>query len=92
MTYVQLRGEAHYEALAATLLAGKAAPGLLVYLSVSPDFYGDIAGWVSRYLRPAAGEGWMRVVMEKPFGRDSESAGAPPHPLSPPLRTSAALL
>ena len=92
MTYVQLRGEAHYEALAATLLAGKAAPGLLVYLSVSPDFYGDIAGWVSRYLRPAAGDGWMRVVMEKPFGRDSESAGAPPHPLSPPLRTSAALL
>jgi len=75
VSYVQLRGEDHYRALGEQL-AGGDAEGLLVYLSVSPDYYADIAGFVSEHLRPAAGDGWMRVVMEKPFGRDTASAGA----------------
>ena len=75
VTYVQLRGEDHYAALAETIKADD-AEGLLVYLSVSPDYYGDISAHISAHLRPAVGDGWMRVVMEKPFGRDSASASA----------------
>lgn len=75
VTYVQLRGEDHYRALGQQL-AGSITEGLLVYLSVSPDYYADIAGFISTHLRPAAGNGWLRVVMEKPFGRDTASASA----------------
>lgn len=75
VSYVQLRGEDHYRALGEKL-AGSGSEGLLVYLSVSPDYYADIAGYISTHLRPAAGNGWLRVVMEKPFGRDTASASA----------------
>ena len=79
VTYAQLRDEGNYVALAEMLRAGGGTPhGLLVYLSVSPDFYGSIAAHVGQYLRPVATSsgGWLRVVLEKPFGRDTASAAA----------------
>jgi glucose-6-phosphate 1-dehydrogenase len=76
-TYVQLKKEPHYEALGELLAeSGHAKGGLLVYLSVSPDYYGAIAGYISRHFGAATSASWLRVVVEKPFGRDASSAKA----------------
>ena len=50
--------------------------GRLVYLSIPPSTYGRTARHVHAHLRPRVGRPWMRVVLEKPFGRDLESAEA----------------
>jgi len=49
----------------------------LFYLSVAPEFYETIFGHLSRskLAEPCApGEGWTRVMIEKPFGLDSKTA------------------
>jgi glucose-6-phosphate 1-dehydrogenase len=53
----------------------------LYYLSVSPDLYPDIAtrlgeAGMSRDVSTNHGDGWRRLIIEKPFGRDRESAQA----------------
>jgi glucose-6-phosphate 1-dehydrogenase len=57
----------------------------LYYLATAPEFYGDIIqqldrhGLVERTAGGARGDGrrpWTRVVVEKPFGRDTRSAQA----------------
>ena len=50
--------------------------GRLVYMAIPPSTYAKTAKYVDAYLRPRVGRPWMRVMMEKPFGRDLESAEA----------------
>ncbi|KPP64167.1 hypothetical protein Z043_117521, partial [Scleropages formosus] len=50
-----------------------AEAGRIVYLSVPSFAYADIADKVNRSCRPGPGA-WLRVVLEKPFGRDLDSA------------------
>ena len=57
----------------------------LYYLATAPEFYGDIVqqldrhGLVERGSTRGGGDGrrpWTRVIVEKPFGRDTKSAEA----------------
>nr|QXV29858.1 G6PDH2 [Aquilaria sinensis] len=45
----------------------------LFYLSIPPDKFVDVVRCAS--LKASSGNGWTRVIVEKPFGRDSESSG-----------------
>ncbi|XP_050384490.1 glucose-6-phosphate 1-dehydrogenase, chloroplastic-like [Argentina anserina] len=44
----------------------------LFYLSIPPNIFVDVVRCAS--LRASSGNGWTRVIVEKPFGRDSESS------------------
>lgn len=49
----------------------------LFYLAVAPEFFADIIARLGKHgmATPAAGEShWVRVIIEKPFGTDLESA------------------
>jgi glucose-6-phosphate 1-dehydrogenase len=51
----------------------------MFYLATPPSFYGDIAGrlsasGVAKRGSEGGASGWSRIVVEKPFGRDLESA------------------
>ena len=50
----------------------------IFYLSTAPSFFGVIARQLgdAGLARPAEGKGWTRVIVEKPFGHDLESARA----------------
>ncbi|XP_002984807.2 glucose-6-phosphate 1-dehydrogenase 3, chloroplastic [Selaginella moellendorffii] len=45
----------------------------MFYLSVPPNVFIDVARCASR--SASSSKGWTRVIVEKPFGRDSESSG-----------------
>lgn len=45
----------------------------LFYLSIPPDIFVDVARSASS--KASSKNGWTRVIVEKPFGRDSESSG-----------------
>lgn len=44
----------------------------LFYLSIPPDIFVDVAR--SSSSAASSKNGWTRVIVEKPFGRDSESS------------------
>lgn len=44
----------------------------LFYLSIPPDIFVDVAK--SSSCAASSANGWTRVIVEKPFGRDSESS------------------
>lgn len=46
----------------------------LFYLSIPPNIFVDAVRCAS--LSASSGNGWTRVIVEKPFGRDSESSAA----------------
>lgn len=49
----------------------------LFYLAVPPDLYPTILENISRYgltIACSDGDGWTRILIEKPFGRDDETA------------------
>jgi glucose-6-phosphate 1-dehydrogenase len=49
----------------------------LFYLSVAPRFYGEAVKQLGNHnLAKPQGKGWVRVIVEKPFGTDLESARA----------------
>ncbi|MDT4955713.1 MAG: glucose-6-phosphate 1-dehydrogenase [Acidobacteriota bacterium] len=49
----------------------------LFYLSVAPKFYGEAVKQLGEHgLAKPQGKGWVRVIVEKPFGTDLESAKA----------------
>ncbi|PIA25631.1 hypothetical protein AQUCO_11000038v1 [Aquilegia coerulea] len=48
-------------------------PNRLFYLSIPPNIFVDVVRCASR--RASSTSGWTRVIVEKPFGRDSESSG-----------------
>ncbi|XP_038883485.1 glucose-6-phosphate 1-dehydrogenase 1, chloroplastic-like [Benincasa hispida] len=45
----------------------------LFYLSIPPNIFVDVVKCASQ--RASSGSGWTRVIVEKPFGRDSDSSG-----------------
>jgi len=45
------------------------------YLSIAPGNYGEVADQLSAQRLHEQGAGWSRLVVEKPFGFDTESAG-----------------
>ncbi|GAB2256864.1 hypothetical protein Droror1_Dr00022923 [Drosera rotundifolia] len=47
-------------------------PNRLFYLSIPPNIFVDAVRCAS--LRSSSKDGWTRVIVEKPFGRDSESS------------------
>ena len=47
---------------------------LIFYLAVSPSHYAEVADQLAAHGLNAAGAGWTRLVVEKPFGFDLESA------------------
>ncbi|KAM3923214.1 GDH/6PGL endoplasmic bifunctional protein isoform 1-T3 [Leptodactylus fuscus] len=76
--YRQLKTAENYTALHQDILTSLAEEGLheagrLFYLSVPPFAYADIAQNINASCRPPSGA-WLRVVLEKPFGHDYESA------------------
>jgi glucose-6-phosphate 1-dehydrogenase len=80
--YVQgdLREESTYTALGEALRqAGTGRdPGLgrLFYLATPPGYFPDLLSGLKRHglaTDAASGEGWSRVVIEKPFGTDSDT-------------------
>ncbi|CAL4931545.1 unnamed protein product [Urochloa decumbens] len=52
--------------------AGK-LPNRLFYLSIPPNIFVDVVRSASR--TASSSSGWTRFIVEKPFGRDSESSG-----------------
>ncbi|KAL4658491.1 hypothetical protein GN956_G2100 [Arapaima gigas] len=78
--YHQLNTTEDYAALAEDIRhrleqEGLTESGRIIYLSVPPFAYADIANKVNRSCRPGPGA-WLRVVLEKPFGHDLDSAQA----------------
>lgn len=45
----------------------------LFYLSIPPNIFVDVVKCAS--VKASSAKGWTRVIVEKPFGRDSESSG-----------------
>jgi glucose-6-phosphate 1-dehydrogenase len=82
-----LTDAAAYQKLAALLDAfGDAAlrQHLLFYLATPPSQFGEVAGHLhdARLLERHGGQGWQRLVVEKPFGHDLASARALNHELT----------
>ncbi|XP_040378396.1 glucose-6-phosphate 1-dehydrogenase, chloroplastic-like isoform X2 [Oryza brachyantha] len=48
-------------------------PNRLFYLSIPPNLFVDVVRSASR--TASSQDGWTRFIVEKPFGRDSESSG-----------------
>ncbi|KAF0733353.1 hypothetical protein Ae201684_009603 [Aphanomyces euteiches] len=72
--YAQLRSEEDYKSLAArSEWEADAITGLVVYLAVPPAYFEEISRWVHVHLRPPSTK-WIRIVVEKPFGRDLDNA------------------
>ena len=70
-----------FKTLAETVKAAAAEHGahgsLLHYLAVAPKFFGPIVRQLAAAgLATEDGDSWRRVIIEKPFGRDLESARA----------------
>ena len=81
--YFQLRKDEHYKDLNAAISKDIAKSnresvveeaGRLFYLSIPPKFYKSIAKSINQHSRPKSDSAWLRVVLEKPFGSDIESA------------------
>ncbi|MBN3301469.1 G6PE protein, partial [Amia calva] len=76
--YHQAKTEEHYSKLNAEIgqrlqQEGLRETGRLFYLSVPAFAYAGIAAKINSSCRPPAGA-WLRVVLEKPFGHDYDSA------------------
>ncbi len=59
-----------------TVLRSTGSPNRLYYLATSPRFFSDIIHTMGRANMTDESSGWRRCVIEKPFGRDLESAEA----------------
>ncbi len=46
---------------------------VLFYLSTQPSYYGPVVNWLGA-AKLEQGAGWRRVIIEKPFGHDLDSA------------------
>jgi len=69
------RNEQSYKTLSEKLDSlEKGAANRLYYLATPPDFFIDIIGNLGKANQVDELEGWRRVVIEKPFGTDYESA------------------
>ena len=81
--YVSVRSEDGYDDLRRRLAQFDAqlgtAGGRLFYLATPPAAYAPIVRALGRHDVARNGDGWARIVVEKPFGRDLESARALTH-------------
>lgn len=57
-----------------SLVQGGRVSNRLFYLSIPPNIFIDAVKCAS--LSASSSNGWTRVIVEKPFGRDSESSSA----------------
>jgi glucose-6-phosphate 1-dehydrogenase len=71
---LDLDREADYAGLAQTLAADACPPNLVFYLSISPEYYARVARCLAAHGLHRETGGWRRLVVEKPFGFDLESA------------------
>ena len=75
--YHRLAESVDYETLQKDIEANnkknKKETGRVIYLSVPPKFFGAIAKEIHQHLRPKDGA-WLKVIVEKPFGVDLNSA------------------
>jgi glucose-6-phosphate 1-dehydrogenase len=55
-------------------MQGPRVSNRLFYLSIPPNIFLDVVKCASR--SASSESGWTRVIVEKPFGRDSESSAA----------------
>ena len=51
-------------------------PNVLYYLATPPDSYNEIIQNIGKHGLNQRGKGWERIVIEKPYGRDLQSAEA----------------
>ena len=51
-------------------------PNYLFYLAVPPDLFGTVVDGLAAAQLTGEGDGWRRVIVEKPFGYDLETARA----------------
>ena len=75
-----LNAAAAYKSLETRLASFGSEPlrrNLLCYLATSPSQFGQVVEQLhdAGLLQKDGGEGWQRLVIEKPFGHDLESAG-----------------
>ena len=78
MDYVQIdisQSDA-YSILAETLADKKYSPNIAFYLSLGPDLFSQVTSELKQHDLLEESKGWRRVVLEKPFGYDAESAAA----------------
>lgn len=76
MDYVQIdisQSDA-YSTLAETLADKKYSPNIAFYLSLGPDLFSQVTSELKQHDLLEESKGWRRVVLEKPFGYDAESA------------------
>ena len=71
--YWQLTESSHYKQLCKELDLVSNETGRLFYLAVPSIVYGKISANINSHCRPTS-DAWLRVVFEKPFGRDLDSA------------------
>ncbi|EIC21918.1 glucose-6-phosphate dehydrogenase [Thiorhodovibrio frisius] len=70
-----LREDAAFAHLAERLRGQDDLPAnLAFYLAIAPEFYGDVADRLAANGLADEDNGWVRLVVEKPFGYDLESA------------------
>ena len=65
-----------YSELSATLNLDTYSKNMAFYLSISPAEFGEVMGHLSDQKLLKEDFGWRRVIIEKPFGYDLESAQA----------------
>ncbi|KAG1684683.1 hypothetical protein DVH05_024702 [Phytophthora capsici] len=89
VVYSPLRTEIHYQNLGRRLNESndETEQGRIVYLAIPPQFFLQSCEMIHRHVRPVRREKgsvdpFLRVVVEKPFGRDLQSA----HELATHLR------
>jgi glucose-6-phosphate 1-dehydrogenase len=73
-----LRGELDdpsvYERLRRRLKEIEGDEGVLYYLAIPPEVYGSVVAQLGRAGLARSASGWRRVIIEKPFGTDLNSA------------------
>ncbi len=69
-----LREPTAYEQLRKRLMEADFPENRIFYLSLSPDYYGTVADQLAQQGLNLQEKGWARLVVEKPFGFDLESA------------------
>ncbi|UJR13412.1 hypothetical protein I4U23_000427 [Adineta vaga] len=57
----------------ANQLSGQESAHRLFYLALPPSVYGSVSELISKHCRPKS-PGWLRLIVEKPFGKDLESS------------------
>jgi glucose-6-phosphate 1-dehydrogenase len=77
-----LEDAAFYQALGTWVGAGECARNVIFYLSVSPELYVPVTIGLAQAGLLAERNGWRRMVVEKPFGHDLQSARDLQHELN----------